>query len=312
MTGTRGLADLRMGGKRAMAAALALADTAQRGETISRLLDEAYLSPRAQVLGITGPPGAGKSTLINSLINSWRRRGLTAGVLAIDPSSRLSGGALLGDRIRMRTDPDDAGVFVRSLAARGRLGGLAEIAYASMILMRAVFDRVVVESVGTGQSEAEITLVADTIVLCVQPGSGDAMQFMKAGIMEIPHIAAVTKADHGPLAVRALAEMKSAISLAVRSDPDWEVHSISVSAARDEGIEALAVLAETHYAQLASAGRLAGRRREQAEAWLKAEIAAEYGRRGAALLAGDLCLGADESPFSAEVRLKSRLKLLLT
>ncbi len=310
MNGIRGLADIRNGGKAAMAGALALADAKARDERVRRVLDEAYLSPRAQVIGLTGPPGVGKSTLINSLIKSWRRRGLTVGVIAIDPSSRLSGGALLGDRVRMRSGADDTGVFVRSIAARGRLGGLAEVAYASMVLMRAVYDRVVVESVGVGQSEAEITLVADTVVLCVQPGSGDAMQFMKAGIMEIPHIAVVTKADQGVLASRALAEMKGALSLAMQADANWEVRCLSVSAAREDGIEALAALAETHHERLVQDGLLARRRHEQAEAWLKAEIAAEAWR-GVELLGAALRLADSESPFTAEVKFKSRLNISL-
>ena len=143
---------------------------------------------------------------------------MTVGVIAVDPSSRITRGALLGDRIRMRTDPEDQGVFVRSLAARGQLGGLAELAFPAVILMRAIYDRVIVETVGVGQSEADISTVADTVVLCVQPGSGDSLQFMKAGIMEIPDIAMVTKADMGPPARRALADLKGALGLASGGD----------------------------------------------------------------------------------------------
>ena len=185
--------------------------------------------------GFTGPPGVGKSTLIDGLLKGWRAGGVTVGVVAVDPSSRRTRGALLGDRIRMRTDPQDQGVFVRSLATRGRLGGLAELAFPAIILMRAIYDRVVVETVGVGQSEADISTVADTVVLCVQPGSGDSLQFMKAGIMEIPDIAVVTKADMGPPARRALADLKGALGLASGGD----VPCLMLSAAKGEGLDAL-------------------------------------------------------------------------
>jgi LAO/AO transport system kinase len=186
---------LRAGGKRALAAALARLEQAADDPEIAALVDAAYIAPRAQVIGFTGPPGVGKSSLIDGLMRKWRAAGLSVGVIAVDPSSRRTGGALLGDRIRMRTDPEDQGAFVRSLASRGKLGGLAELAFPAVVLMRAIFDRVIVETVGVGQSEADISTVADMVVLCVQPGSGDSLQFMKAGIMEIPDIAVVTKAD---------------------------------------------------------------------------------------------------------------------
>ena len=161
------------------------------GETGQRT---ALAAPQGLALGLTGPPGVGKSTLINALLARLRARGESVAVIAVDPSSRRSGGALLGDRTRIETDPEDAGVFVRSMAARRRLGGLADITYPAMVLMRALFDLVIVETVGVGQSETEIADCADLVVFCAQPGSGDALQFMKAGVMER---GTVTRPDSG-------------------------------------------------------------------------------------------------------------------
>ncbi len=180
------LAALASGGKPALAAALAALERAPEDESTLALLDAAYAAPRGQVVGVTGPPGVGKSTLLGALIALWRGEGQSVGVIAVDPSSRRSGGALLGDRTRLRTDPADAGVFVRSMAARDKLGGLAALTHSAMVLMRALFDRVLIETVGVGQSETDVAGAADTVVLCVQPGSGDSLQFMKAGIVEIP------------------------------------------------------------------------------------------------------------------------------
>ncbi|MBL8673659.1 MAG: ATP/GTP-binding protein, partial [Rhodospirillales bacterium] len=191
------LAALRAGGKPALAAALARLERDPDSDASRRLLDEAYRHPRAHVVGVTGPPGVGKSTLLSSLIAEWRGRGRRVGVIAVDPSSRRTGGALLGDRARLATDPGDAGVFVRSMAARDRLGGLAELTLGAMVVMRALFDVVLIETVGVGQSETDVAGVADTVLFCVQPGSGDSLQFMKAGIVEIPDIVAVTKGDLG-------------------------------------------------------------------------------------------------------------------
>src|SRR5580658_6223287 len=140
----------------ALAAALARLEQAPEAEATLALLDAAYGSPRAHVVGVTGPPGVGKSTLIGALISAWRRAGETVGVVAVDPSSRVSGGALLGDRTRLRTDPEDEGVFVRSMAARDKLGGLAALTVSAMVLMRALYDKVIIETVGVGQSETDV------------------------------------------------------------------------------------------------------------------------------------------------------------
>ena len=226
------LADLT--GKARVAAALSEAERNFADPAVAALLDEAYENPKGHVIGITGPPGAGKSTLINTLIAEWRAAGQTVAVVAVDPSSRASGGALLGDRVRMRTDPEDSGVFVRSIAARGRLGGLADIAFPATMLLRALYDRVIVESVGVGQSETDIATVSDTVVLCIQPASGNLLQFMKAGIAEIPDLAVVTKADMGAAATRALADLKGALSLSHRDPGIWEPECLGISAVSGE------------------------------------------------------------------------------
>src|SRR5919199_3170027 len=179
------------------------------------------------VVGVTGPPGAGKSTLLGELMRSWRSDGRTVAALAVDPSSRRSGGALLGDRARIPYDPDDRGVFIRSTAAAGRLGGLAPATRAAAHALAAAFDLVVVETVGVGQSETEGAEVADTVAVVVQPGSGDILQFLKAGIMEIPDVLVVTKADLGAVAMRARRDLHAALrSLGARATPVVAVSSL--------------------------------------------------------------------------------------
>jgi len=288
-----GLEAVRAGGKRVLARTLASIEQAADNADIAALVDEAYLSPRGHVIGFTGPPGVGKSSLIDKLIRAWRASGLTVGVIAVDPSSQRTHGALLGDRIRMRTDPDDEGVFVRSLASRGRLGGLAELAFPAVIMMRAIYDRVIVETVGVGQSEADISMVADLVVLCVQPGSGDSLQFMKAGIMEIPDIALVTKSDMGAPARRALADLKGAIGLAGGNEA---VTCLAVSASIGDGMDELAGTVTTRLAEL-DGSALAARRQAQAEGWLRASLLQRYGEAGISAATGALSLPAGASPF---------------
>jgi len=290
------LAVLRQGGKASLAQALAKLEAAPNELATVVLLDEAFEQPFGQVIGLTGPPGVGKSTLIGSLIRFYRTAGKTIGVIAVDPSSKRSGGALLGDRTRLRTDPEDDGVFVRSMAARDQLGGLAEITYAAMILMRAVFDIVLVETVGVGQSETDIAIAADTVVFCVQPGSGDSLQFMKAGIVEIPDIVVVTKADMGKAASRAIADVRGALSLGMQDPEAWPVAVLSLSASAGQGIDELTAALASHFTWLESGDRLQHRRHDQAEAWLKQAIKERYGREGLKRL-GALSLTPGTSPF---------------
>jgi LAO/AO transport system kinase len=265
-------------GKAALAGALGEIEAAPDAPATAALLDAAFAAPEAassHVVGITGPPGVGKSTLASALVRAWRRAGASVGVLAVDPSSRRSGGALLGDRMRLRTDPADHAVFVRSMAAGERLGGVAAATYPALVLMRALFDRVAVETVGVGQSETEISGLADTVLLCLQPGAGDSLQYMKAGIVEIPHLVAVTKADLGEPARRAAADAAGALGLAEGGNAP---PVLQVSAARDEGIAELVAALEARRRALAESGALARHRRAQAEAWLAAAWRERHGR----------------------------------
>ncbi|KAA5605037.1 methylmalonyl Co-A mutase-associated GTPase MeaB [Roseospira marina] len=284
------------GGKAALARALATLESHPDDGHTADLLSTAYAAPRAHVLGITGPPGVGKSTLVSALIDLWRARGQTVGVIAVDPSSRRSGGALLGDRTRLKNNPEDQGVFVRSMAARDHLGGLAGLTTAAMVLMRALYDVVLIESVGVGQSETEIVGVADTVLFCVQPGSGDSLQFMKAGIAEIPHIIAVTKGDMAVAAERARADVVGALSLAEHG-PDWPVPVLKLSASRRQGIDELVAAIDAHAAHLDSGDRRAQARHAQAESWLVEFVRERFGREGLRR-AGDLRLAPGESPFA--------------
>ncbi len=288
-------------GKAQIAAALSAVEA--RHASVAALLDEAFETPKGFVIGITGPPGAGKSTLINALIAEWRRLSNTVAVLAVDPSSRVSGGALLGDRVRMRTDPSDDGVFIRSIAARGRLGGLADIAYPAATLLRALYDRVIVESVGVGQSETDIATVSDTIVLCIQPASGDSLQFMKAGIAEIPDIAVVTKADMGA-AVRALADLEGALSLSHREKGAWQPECLSLSLTTGAGqLGQLFAAFERHEAWLAAENRLAAARSTKAQTWVQAEVLSEFGRRGLDAVPHGFFQSSGGKPFASLRRL---------
>jgi LAO/AO transport system kinase len=289
------LAGVRSGGKAALARALARIEKGPDDTDVIDLLSEAYRTPVAHVAGMTGPPGVGKSTLLNGLIQGWRGGGKTVACIAVDPSSRRSGGALLGDRTRLSTDPEDQGIFVRSMAARDRLGGLAGLTVQAMVLMRALFDVVLIETVGVGQSETDVVGVADTVVLCVQPGSGDSLQFMKAGIAEIPHVVAVTKADMGAVAERARADVVGALSLSDHPD-SWEVPVLTLSAQQGRGIDELIAAIEGHAGHLRQSGQLDSLRQRQASGWLVDQVRERFGREGVRR-AGYLGLERGESPF---------------
>ncbi len=181
----------------------------------------------AHLVGITGPPGAGKSTLLSALVKEWRSRGRTVAVLAVDPSSKRSGGSLLGDRARIEHDPRDDGILIRSTAAGGRLGGLAAPTREAAQALAAAYDVVVIETVGVGQSEIDVEEVCDTVAVVVQPGSGDTLQFLKAGIMEVPDVLVVTKADLGDVALRSRRDLSQAArALGSREIPVLAVSSL--------------------------------------------------------------------------------------
>jgi LAO/AO transport system kinase len=275
---------LRAGELGAAPAVLNLVENRTRREEVADLLRE--VSPaalgreaRAHVVGVTGPPGAGKSTLLSELVRAWRARDRSVAVLAVDPSSRRSGGALLGDRARIAYDPADERVFIRSTAAGERLGGLAPATRAAAHALAAAFDVVVVETVGVGQSETEVAEVADSVAVVVQPGSGDVLQFLKAGIMEIPDVLVVTKADLGDVAQRARRDLNAALrSVGSRETPVVAVSSIPPAQGIDELVDAL----DAHRERLdLRARRLAARR-----ASALADFVAEHGERGLRALGG--------------------------
>lgn len=288
------------GGKRLLSRALSRIEIEASDPVTAAFLDLMAANARGHVLGLTGPPGVGKSTLSDALIKSFRANGDSVGVLAIDPSSPVTGGALLGDRTRLRTDPDDRKIFVRSSAARDRLGGLSDHAVATIAVMRAVFDRVIVETVGIGQSEGDLRRAADTVLLCIQPGSGDSLQFMKAGIMELPDVIAVTKADMGPAARRAASDVSGALSLTRTGPQDWTVPVCLVSSQSGAGLEELMNRAATHHAYLTRTGRLARQRAEQHEAWFEDMVRCEFGNAGLRAVASSaMSVTAGANPFTA-------------
>jgi len=233
----------------------------------------------AHLIGVTGPPGAGKSTLLSALLAAWRAQGRTVAMLAVDPSSRRSGGSLLGDRARIDFDPSDHGVLIRSTAAGDRLGGLARATRAAAQGLAAAFDIVVIETVGVGQAETEVAEVVDTVVVVVQPGSGDVLQFLKSGIMETPDVLVVTKADLGQLALRSRRDLAAALrSLGNRTTPVLSVSSV----APPSGIEELLMAIEEHRATI----DLPARRLRARRAGALSEFALEHGERALRALGG--------------------------
>jgi LAO/AO transport system kinase len=249
---------LMSGDKRALARAISLVeDDNPEGWALVR---EVYPhTGRAAIIGFTGPPGGGKSTLLAALTKLERERDRTVGVLSIDPSSPFTKGALLGDRIRLADHFLDPGVFIRSMASRGALGGLSEAALQTALLMDASGrDVILLETVGVGQAEVDIIDHADTVVLVLMPGSGDSIQALKAGVMEIPDVIVVNKADH-PLTDTMVREIKGVLALAPHEG--WQVPIVRTEAVRGEGVEELLEKLAEHRAHIEAQGTLSERRR---------------------------------------------------
>jgi GTPase len=251
-------AGVRAGDRIALARAITLVESSDplAHDLVRDLYPE---TGRAYSVGITGPPGVGKSSLIGALLRHVRGLERTVGVVSVDPSSPFSHGALLGDRIRLTDHFLDPGVFIRSMGTRGHLGGVAEATLQAMLILDAAGkDVVFIETVGTGQSEIEVIGVADTVVLVLMPGSGDSIQALKAGIMEIPDVIAINKMDH-PAARTMLTEVRSVLSL--DRDRPWKVPIVLTEAHRGENVPELWGKIEEHRAFLEREGRLEERRR---------------------------------------------------
>jgi LAO/AO transport system kinase len=249
---------VREGDRRALARAISLVEN---GDPLSYELVRALYPETggAYSIGITGPPGVGKSTLIGALVRHVRERGRTVGVISVDPSSPFTQGALLGDRIRLSDHFLDAGVFIRSMGTRGHQGGLAETTLQALLVLDAAGkDLVFLETVGAGQGEVEVIAVVDTIVLVLMPGSGDSVQALKAGIMEIPDVIAVNKLDH-PAAKTMVNEVRQVLSL--DKERKWRPPIVLTEAVRGEGVPELWEQIEAHRAFLEAEGALEERRR---------------------------------------------------
>jgi LAO/AO transport system kinase len=244
------------------------------------------------IVGLTGAPGAGKSTLAAALIQHWVHAGSGVGMVAIDPSSPRSRGALLGDRMRIRIAPGEP-VFIRSLAARDQLGGLAPAARAAAAVLRSAFAWTLVETVGVGQSELDVATLADSVVLVVQPGAGDTLQFMKAGIVEIPDLFAVSKWDLGAVAERTRADLESVLAMlpgperaAASRGEEWVVPVVGTAAQSGMGIPELAEQIARHRSHLAASGRGAERRIAARTAWALELFVRRYGSLGLECVGG--------------------------
>jgi LAO/AO transport system kinase len=282
---------LLAGDRRALARAISLV---QDGDPAAAALVAAIYphTGRAAVTGFTGPPGAGKSTLIAALVRRRREQGAKVAVLAIDPSSPFSGGAVLGDRIRLGEHFLDDGVFIRSMAARGALGGLAEAALQTLLLMDASGrEEIELETVGVGQGEVDVAGHADTVVLVLVPGSGDSVQALKAGVMEIPDVIVVNKRQH-PLTDLFVREIRGVLALAPPSAGGWGIPVVETEAASGDGVEELEAAIGAHRAQLAASGTIDERRRRNLREQVLALAAANHRRALERRLEGDASFAA--------------------
>jgi LAO/AO transport system kinase len=251
------LRDFELGKPRALARAISRAEAGRSGDLVRALYSK---TGRAMTIGLTGPPGVGKSTLASGLVRKARDLSRSVGVVSVDPSSPFSHGALLGDRIRLTEHFTDESVFIRSMASRGHLGGLAGATADAVLLMDAFgFDVVLIETVGVGQSEVAIAELAQTTLVALQPGSGDSIQVLKAGIMEIADVFVVNKADH-PMADQLRREIRSMMEML--QWPGWVPELVTTQALSGDGIDELWSAIERHIAYLNETGEISARRRE--------------------------------------------------
>jgi LAO/AO transport system kinase len=266
----------------------------------------APLAGQAKVIGLTGAPGVGKSTVTGALVRNFRDSGLRVGILAVDPSSPFSGGALLGDRVRMQDHATDDQVFIRSMASRGHLGGLAwATPQALRILDAAGFDIVLIETVGVGQAEVEIASLADSAVVVVAPGLGDSIQAAKAGILEIADIFVVNKSDR-PGAQEVVRDLRTMLAMAGYGESSWKPPIVSTTAATGSGVADLVAAIAAHGAWLDESGQRASRRRNRAREEISAIALAELRQRMGGMpgesrldeLAGRVAAG-DLDPYAA-------------
>lgn len=267
-------------------------------------LDDLHSNAKSHVIGITGPPGAGKSSLVDKLIGEIRKNKKSVGIIAIDPSSSKSGGALLGDRTRLLLDPNDNDVFVRSMAAKDFLGGLSELTFPTMIVMRSIFDFVIIETVGVGQSETNVKDLVDSVILCVQPGSGDTIQFMKSGIFEIPDIVVVTKSDIEKIANLTYSELNKSKNY-FKSTNDWNIEIIKTSVVKNIGIDFLFKEIDRRWLWLKKNKKIQHQRIDQDISWITKTIMREFGTNGVKKI--DKLLTYKEKPFSSLQKLKKKL-----
>lgn len=262
---------LRNGERRALARAITVVETG--GAPARELLAAAYAyAGGAHVVGVTGPPGAGKSTLVTALAQEWRRRGVTVGIVAVDPTSPFTGGAVLGDRIRMQALGGDPGVFIRSMASRGRLGGLARATADAVALLDAAgFQVVLIETVGAGQGEVDIARAAHTTLVVEVPGMGDDVQSIKAGMLEIADVFVVNKADRDG-ADNVVRQLRAMLHLGEHRPGMWEPPVLKAVAAQGEGSAAIVEAAGRHAEHLRSSGQAGERATAAAERELAAAV----------------------------------------
>jgi LAO/AO transport system kinase len=304
MTDDALLRDFEMRKPRALARAISGAESG-RGSDIVRAL---YAKTgRAVTIGLTGPPGVGKSTLASALVRKARGLGKSVGVISVDPSSPFSHGALLGDRIRLTEHFTDQSVFIRSMASRGHLGGLAGATADAVSLMDAFgFDVILIETVGVGQSEIAIAELAQTTLVALQPGSGDSIQVLKAGIMEIADVFVVNKADH-PMADQLRREIRSAMEMLEWKG--WIPELVATQALAGDGIEELWAAIQRHMAYLNETGEIEERRRDAFAHQVRQLAMGRIERRLARLLESETSAGVD--PYEAADRVISKLGLRL-